>query len=472
MRRAWLVVLTVAALVGAWPLAGASGAAAAGCPGPDAFGYTCGIVHRAYVPGTAPAEAGCSGCPGRLALPFSFPIYGQTVTWAAASPHGALYLGTAPLDAPDDPGGRPLPARLTVDASVVAVLFPYWDALSTDRPGGIFTTTVGTAPQRLFVVEWRATARRDGRPVHFAVQLEEATQVIYFVYAAPGDGGAWATIGLQSAAGTTALQRSYRQAVLTAGSAVRFAPSGRVPAAGRGVRDPTGYTVTIQNFTFSPAQLTINVNDTVTWTNADFTTHTSTSTSAPGSWDSGGIPPGQSFTPSPNPFTMPGTYSYVCTLHLGMTGRIIVQESTGPTATLTRTSTPTATVLATSTPTATATATGGLVACNPRPRVRVAVAPGNPGRLEVTITATTNPGSVPNRLRRLRFTSMTNARIDVPGGPQDATGAFVVTLTSPVEEISFTVRRERAGQSTHANLIVEDDCGDWSTFVGGGPNAF
>ena len=82
------------------------------------------------------------------------------------------------------------------------------------------------------------------------------------------------------------------------------------------------HAVTISEFAFSPATLTITAGDTVTWTNDDPVVHTSTS--AGGAWDSGDLPQGASFSFT---FTTPGTYDYLCTPHPSMTGRIVVQAA-------------------------------------------------------------------------------------------------------------------------------------------------
>ena len=79
--------------------------------------------------------------------------------------------------------------------------------------------------------------------------------------------------------------------------------------------------VNIQNFAFSPSTLTIDVGDSVTWTNNDGASHTVTSTSGPASFDSGTLSPGDSFSFT---FTTAGTYDYRCNIHSSMTGMITV----------------------------------------------------------------------------------------------------------------------------------------------------
>jgi len=87
--------------------------------------------------------------------------------------------------------------------------------------------------------------------------------------------------------------------------------------------------VTVEDFSFTPSAITINVGDTVTWqNNATSTPHTATSTSAPsgGAFDSGTISAGGG-TYS-HVFTIAGDYSYLCTFHPTlMTGTITVNSA-------------------------------------------------------------------------------------------------------------------------------------------------
>jgi hypothetical protein len=104
--------------------------------------------------------------------------------------------------------------------------------------------------------------------------------------------------------------------------------------------------------------------------------------------------------------------------------------------------------------------------CSPRPSVQVAVAPSGPGRLQVTLT--TNGTGV--FLNSLQFLSASNALIDA-GGVSGATGNFLVTLPAGTQQATFFVRRLASGATT-VPLVVNDSCGAWPTFVGGGPTAF
>ncbi len=70
---------------------------------------------------------------------------------------------------------------------------------------------------------------------------------------------------------------------------------------------------------FTPASITVQVGDTVTWTNGSGVPHTVTSDG--GLFDSGTL---QSGTVYSRTFISPGTYSYHCNIHSGMTGVITV----------------------------------------------------------------------------------------------------------------------------------------------------
>ena len=77
--------------------------------------------------------------------------------------------------------------------------------------------------------------------------------------------------------------------------------------------------VTIDNFTFSPAELKVKVGDTVTWTNHDDIPHTAVSA---GKFRSKTMDTDNTFTFT---FTSAGDYKYFCSLHPHMTGMITVE---------------------------------------------------------------------------------------------------------------------------------------------------
>jgi plastocyanin len=94
--------------------------------------------------------------------------------------------------------------------------------------------------------------------------------------------------------------------------AASAAPSAAPPAA-------AGNTVSIASFSFQPAELTVAVGTTVTWTNNDSASHTVTADD--GSFKSGTLGNGATFSQT---FATPGTFAYHCAIHSSMKGTITV----------------------------------------------------------------------------------------------------------------------------------------------------
>jgi plastocyanin len=78
-------------------------------------------------------------------------------------------------------------------------------------------------------------------------------------------------------------------------------------------------TVSIKNFAFNPPNATVAAGTTVTWVNNDQTAHTVTADD--GTFDSGTLQPGQSFSFK---FDKAGTYAYHCNIHPDMTATVTV----------------------------------------------------------------------------------------------------------------------------------------------------
>jgi plastocyanin len=78
--------------------------------------------------------------------------------------------------------------------------------------------------------------------------------------------------------------------------------------------------VTIDNFTFGPAALTVPINTVVTWVNKDDVPHVVASTES--AFKSKALDTDEKFSYT---FSKPGTYPYYCPIHPKMTGKIVVQ---------------------------------------------------------------------------------------------------------------------------------------------------
>jgi plastocyanin len=80
--------------------------------------------------------------------------------------------------------------------------------------------------------------------------------------------------------------------------------------------------VVIDNFAYSPREITVAPGSRVLWVNRDDVPHTVTSTAKPKTFDSGALDGEESFAFT---FQTPGTYDYFCAVHPHMTGKVIVK---------------------------------------------------------------------------------------------------------------------------------------------------
>nr|WP_245884298.1 cupredoxin family copper-binding protein [Hartmannibacter diazotrophicus] len=82
--------------------------------------------------------------------------------------------------------------------------------------------------------------------------------------------------------------------------------------------------VSIENFTFSPAELTVTAGTTVTFTNHDDIPHTVVATD--NSFKSKPLDTDDTYTIT---FKDQGSFDYFCSLHPHMTGKVIVLPNAG-----------------------------------------------------------------------------------------------------------------------------------------------
>jgi amicyanin len=82
-----------------------------------------------------------------------------------------------------------------------------------------------------------------------------------------------------------------------------------------------GTPVSISDFKFNPATLTIPAGTTVTWTNQDEEPHTIAAKD--GSFHSPGLDTHGTYSYT---FTNPGSYDYICSIHPFMTGTVVVTK--------------------------------------------------------------------------------------------------------------------------------------------------
>ena len=83
---------------------------------------------------------------------------------------------------------------------------------------------------------------------------------------------------------------------------------------------PAAAQVRIASFTFSPKTITVPVGAALTWSNDDDVPHTVVATD--GSFRSKPLDTGDKFSVT---FTKPGEYTYFCSIHPMMTGKVVVK---------------------------------------------------------------------------------------------------------------------------------------------------
>jgi len=100
--------------------------------------------------------------------------------------------------------------------------------------------------------------------------------------------------------------------------AMPVAPAGPPSATGSPAA-AAGDQVTIDNFAFAPATLTVKAGATVTWTNRDEEPHTVAASD--GSFHSPGMGTGATYS---HTFPTAGKFDYVCSIHPMMHGTVVV----------------------------------------------------------------------------------------------------------------------------------------------------
>ena len=88
----------------------------------------------------------------------------------------------------------------------------------------------------------------------------------------------------------------------------------------RAADQPAAVSVTIDNFSFTPKEITVSKGTTVTWVNRDDVPHTVVSTDK--KFKSRALDTDEKFSFT---FGDSGTYGYFCSVHPVMTGRVIVK---------------------------------------------------------------------------------------------------------------------------------------------------
>lgn len=183
-------------------------------PKVDEFGHRCEQAKFEWTDGTESVPYVYPSA--RVRLPFPFYFYGQPTRDLFANDLGFLSVKSeSPYYV-----NSPLPSLLAPNGG----LYPFWD----DLYGGVVrTATIGARPDRVFVIEYEGFYTwDDDAPLSFEVLIRERDSAVTFQYRTPigsGDGRS-ATIGIENADGTDALQLGFDQPIVSGDVAFRLIP--------------------------------------------------------------------------------------------------------------------------------------------------------------------------------------------------------------------------------------------------------
>lgn len=144
----------------------------------------------AIVPGTLKINGVCFDCVTTLTLPFQVQLYGQHFSTVNVSSHGNLQFRSSNIEYDN----RCLPY-----SDFDTAIFAYWEDVRIDDPdSGVFISTTGASPNRIFNIEWRASYTEGGGGfANFEVRLYESQDRFDLVYGYIDIRGDSETIGVQ-----------------------------------------------------------------------------------------------------------------------------------------------------------------------------------------------------------------------------------------------------------------------------------
>jgi hypothetical protein len=222
------ILLTLSLLLALAPVAVADSG------GPDSYGYSYKDSDEPDGPIFSWIDLTGTGSPGpvgddsyiEVPIGFDFSFYGETYDEIVVSTNGYLTFPYAGFDGTDW-SNNCIPDSQEPDFFVA----PFWDDLNPNYGGTIYYKTMGTAPNRQFVVEWHDVhhcCASGHTGVTFEAILYEQSNDILFQYQevifggdyASADNGASATAGLENQDGSDGLQYSCNTAVIVDGLAI------------------------------------------------------------------------------------------------------------------------------------------------------------------------------------------------------------------------------------------------------------
>lgn len=153
---------------------------------------------------------------GSFPIGFSFPYHGTSYTTFWVNTNGFLALATAPASSAYTNYQLP-------DGGSGAIIAPFWDDLVVDDD--VYYSTLGTAPNRRLVVQWRTARHYSGAgTMNFeAILFENGDIEFRYQQLDGGYGDGWsASVGVADALGLQGYGYSHNQSVLYPGLSIYF----------------------------------------------------------------------------------------------------------------------------------------------------------------------------------------------------------------------------------------------------------
>ena len=148
-----------------------------GPAGGAACWYDFTVGTDTFVPGVDDIGLNCDDCGLDVALPFPVTLYGQSFSTAHVGSNGHCTFGTS-----NDGFGITCPPPFGISGTT-EVLAPYWGDQTAFEPNGVFTTTTGSAPNRIFYIEWRTVYFGSPDALNYEIALfENATPPFEYIY--------------------------------------------------------------------------------------------------------------------------------------------------------------------------------------------------------------------------------------------------------------------------------------------------
>ena len=168
-----------------------------GCPPQNH--YSIAQIGGTIVPGTTDTGNHADDTVTTVTLPFSYGLYDQSFTSIGVDSNGKAHFPT---------GASVFSNTCLPLAGATYTVFPYWDDQRTDTgagcasfPGGacgIFTSVTGTAPNRIFNIEWRTVYfATPANSANYELRLYEGQSRFDVIYGTVAGSNTSATAGVQ-----------------------------------------------------------------------------------------------------------------------------------------------------------------------------------------------------------------------------------------------------------------------------------